>query len=68
MTDVRDHPDYERGYEDRWYGDPRKSDTPEYIAGYEAAAKTEDLFRQAGFTKSGGIWTKSGTVSRSDAN
>jgi hypothetical protein len=32
------------------------------LAGWKAAGDVERIFSEAGFTKAGDIWTKSGTV------
>ena len=64
MTDdVRDHPEYEKGYNDRWHGRGVKSTSPEYMAGYAAAQHARNLFSEAGFSETApGLFTKSGTI------
>jgi hypothetical protein len=59
--DIRDHPDYGRGFSDRWNGaEEPKENTAVYMAGWAAVEEAERVFREAGFEKSDGIWTKIG--------
>lgn len=51
---MKKHPDYHRGYFDSLDDKPLPDDyTPEYRAGWDAAARLSEAFRDAGFTKDG---------------
>ena len=57
--DIRDHPDYGRGFSDRWNGAKEPKDNlATYMAGWNAVEDVERVFREAGFEKRDSAWIK----------
>lgn len=50
MSDLRGHPDYILGYEDRWYRRrPLPAPSAAYSAGYDGARRVGEMFRELGY-------------------
>lgn len=60
---IQQHPGYHEGFFDALDGDPIFDDcTPEYRAGWEAAWRSKEIFRAAGFDDNGRSFSTTLTV------
>jgi hypothetical protein len=60
---IQQHPDYHQGFFDALDDTPIHDDcTPEYRAGWEAAMRSKEIFRNAGFEDKGREFAAAGSV------
>jgi hypothetical protein len=64
---IQQHPGYCEGFFDAMGDTPIFDDcSPEYQAGWDAAMRSRDILRNAGFTQSGSNFAMSATLSNGD--